>query len=69
MSPAAITRRLDRVAELADLAPERRLAAKIDMSPAAVSRRLRKVGEITELCLFLGRAGRSLRSGRTTSQS
>jgi hypothetical protein len=54
MSPAAITARLQRVSDLADLRPERRLDHKIDMSPQAITDRLRRVDELNRLCQTLG---------------
>lgn len=53
-SPAAVDARLRRVADLADLRTERRLAAKIDYTAEAIDRRLRKVSERRRLCLSLG---------------
>ena len=50
MSPAAVTRRIVDASTQSDLAPARRLDAKLDMSPAGVSRRLREVSELLELC-------------------
>lgn len=54
MSPEAITERLQRASELADLAPARRLDAKLDMSPAGITRRLREASELLDLCQALG---------------
>ena len=53
MSPAAVSARLRRAAELSDLRMDRRLDAKIDYSPEAVDRRLRKVSDLRRLCLNL----------------
>ena len=53
MTPGAISARLRAVSELSDLAPERRLDAKIDMSPAAISARLREAADLLELCTKL----------------
>jgi hypothetical protein len=53
MSPEAITARLRRASDLADLAPTRRLDAKLDMSPAGITRRLREASELLELCRAL----------------
>jgi hypothetical protein len=53
MSPEAITARLRRASELADLAPARRLDAKLDMSPAGITRRLREASELLDLCRAL----------------
>jgi hypothetical protein len=54
MSPAAISARLRRSSELADLHPARRLEAKLDMSPAGITRRLREASELLDLCRTLG---------------
>lgn len=53
MSPAAVSARLRRVAELSDLRSDRRLREKIDYSPEAIDRRLRKVSALRRLCLTL----------------
>lgn len=74
MSPAAIARRLRRVAELnrdAAESPEwraeqaRRLAAArsaqascVDMSPEAIARRLREASELLAVCQRLAQVGR-----------
>jgi hypothetical protein len=50
MSAAAISARLRTVSALSDLAPERRLDAKINMSPEAISARLREAAALLELC-------------------
>ena len=50
MSASAISARLRAASELSDLAPERRLDAKIDMSPQAISARLREAAELLEVC-------------------
>lgn len=55
MSPAAISARLRRCSDLADLRAEARLSAKIDMSPLGISRRLRQVENLRRACLALGR--------------
>lgn len=52
----AVTARLRRQAELADLRPAARLAYKIDMSPAAVTRRLRRQAELLRACRRWGAA-------------
>lgn len=52
-SPEAVSARLRRVAELADLRPAERLSAKIDYSAESVSRRLRQVSQLRRLCLDL----------------
>ena len=53
MSPVAITARLRRASDLADLAPSRRLDAKLDMSPSGITRRLREASELLDLCRAL----------------
>lgn len=58
MSPAAITARLRKASELADLRTERRLHAKIDMSPKGITARLRKVEPLRRACIKLGRLRR-----------
>ena len=50
--------RLKLASDLADLRPERRLDAKLDMSPAGVRRRLQLASELSDLCRALGEAGR-----------
>lgn len=55
MTPAAISSRLRKVAELADLSPHRRLDAKIDYSPAAITRRLTTVAHLHGICSTLAR--------------
>ena len=54
-SPQVVTERLRKVARLSDLAPERRLYAKLDMSAAGVTRRLRTASELRDLCSQLRR--------------
>lgn len=56
MAPKAIRERLERASALADLRPERRLDAKLDMSSAGIRRRLELVSELNELCAALARA-------------
>ena len=56
MTPEAIAARLRTVSQLADLRPEHRLHAKLDMSPAGIRRRLELASELTELCRALSRA-------------
>lgn len=58
MESAAILARLELASSLADLRPEHRLDAKLDMSPAGVTRRLQIASELSELCRVLGDAGR-----------
>ena len=53
MSPEAITARLRRASDLADLSPARRLDAKLDMSAAGITRRLREASELLDLCRTL----------------
>lgn len=53
MSPVAITARLQQASDLADLAPARRLDAKLDMSPAGITSRLREASELLDLCRAL----------------
>lgn len=54
MSPQAIEARLRQVTALSDLAPERRLDAKLDMSPDGLMRRLREVSELLRVSRMLG---------------
>lgn len=58
MESAAVLARLELASSLADLRPEHRLDAKLDMSPAGVARRLQIASELSELCRVLGEAGR-----------
>ena len=58
LDPEAVYARLKLASDLADLRPERRLDAKLDMSPAGVRRRLQLASDLTDLCLALARAGR-----------
>jgi hypothetical protein len=58
LDPEAILARLELASSLADLRPEHRLDAKLDMSPAGVTRRLQLASELSELCTALGEAGR-----------
>jgi hypothetical protein len=53
LSPEGVTARLRRVAELSDLAPEQRLAAKVPMTPEAVTARLREASDLLALCRAL----------------
>lgn len=57
LEAASITARLKAASDLADLRPERRLDAKINLLPAAVTRRLRLASELRDLCRALGDAG------------
>jgi hypothetical protein len=65
--PGEVTRRLRRLAELADLRPERRLDAKVDRSAAAITLRLRRVSALRAFCVELGRASAGDRSGRRST--
>jgi hypothetical protein len=67
LDPAAVSRRLRRVSELADLAPARRLDAKTGLAPEGVGQRLRLVAELSELCVRLAAAGRGV--DRTTRET
>ncbi|PRQ05190.1 hypothetical protein [Enhygromyxa salina] len=58
MAPEDVRARLQRASDLADLRPEHRLDAKLDMSPSGVMRRLRIASELRDLCNALNRAGR-----------
>ncbi len=62
LDPASVTARLRAASDLADLRPEHRLDAKLDLRPEAVSARLRLAGELRDLCRALGRAGASHRA-------
>jgi hypothetical protein len=53
LSPAAISARLRRASELADLDPALRLEAKLDLSPAGITRRLREASDLLDLCRML----------------
>lgn len=57
LAPQDVYARLARVSELADLRPEHRLDAKLDMSPDGVLARLRMASELRDLCLALAQAG------------
>lgn len=56
MSPEAIHARLLEASRLADLRPERRLYAKLDMSSEGIARRLELASELSELCRTLAEA-------------
>jgi hypothetical protein len=62
--PDAVSRRLRRVCELADLSAGRRLDAKTGLTPDAVGRQLRLVAQLSELCEKLAAVGRG--AGRAT---
>ncbi len=62
LDPEQIRARLQLASDLADLRPERRLYAKLDMSSAGVTRRLQLASELSELCMALGEAGRRAQS-------
>jgi hypothetical protein len=53
----AVTARLKVASDLADLRPEHRLDAKIDLRPEAITRRLRLASELRDLCRALADAG------------
>jgi hypothetical protein len=57
-TPEQVYARLKQASDLADLRPERRLDAKLDMSPAGVLRRLQLASELSDLCRALAEAGR-----------
>jgi hypothetical protein len=61
LDPGAVSARLRRVAELADLSPRLRLDAKTGLTPEGIGRRLRMVAELSELCASLVAAGRDAR--------
>jgi hypothetical protein len=50
MSEGAISSRLRSASSKSDLAPERRLDAKLDLSPSGVERRLREASDLLSLC-------------------
>jgi hypothetical protein len=64
LDPAAITARLRKASDMADLSPERRLDAKLDMRPAAITRRLRTASELRDLCRALAQAGAGIAGHR-----
>ena len=65
LAPHDVYARLARASELADLRPDHRLDAKLDMSPEGVLARLRMASELRDLCRALGEAGaRANRSKR-----
>ena len=66
LDPASVTARLQAASDLADLRPEHRLDAKLDLRPEAVSARLRIAGELRDLCRALGRAGAGSLLGSVT---
>lgn len=53
MSERAISMRLRTASRQSDLAPDRRLDAKIDLSPAGITRRLREASDLLALCRAL----------------
>lgn len=57
MTAEAIAARVREVGRVTDLAPARRLDAKIDLSAAGIARRIRTVSELRDLCVRLGRRG------------
>jgi hypothetical protein len=50
--------RLRTVSALADLRPEHRLDAKLDMSPAGITARLKTASALRDLCLRLAARAR-----------
>jgi hypothetical protein len=60
MDAEAITLRLQQASDLADLRPEHRLDAKIDLRPEAITARLRLVSDLRELCRALRVAGEAV---------
>ncbi|HVI03392.1 MAG TPA: hypothetical protein VM869_32075 [Enhygromyxa sp.] len=57
LDPKDVYARLKLASDLADLRPERRLDAKLDMSPMGVRRRLQLASELSDLCRALAEAG------------
>jgi hypothetical protein len=55
LDPEIVSRRLSRLAELADLRTAHRLDGKIDYSADAVTRRLRSQAALSALCRQLAR--------------
>jgi hypothetical protein len=53
---SAVTARLQAASDMADLRPEHRLDAKIDLRSEAVTRRLQLVSELRDLCRALSDA-------------
>ncbi len=66
-TPEQVYARLKLASDLADLRPERRLDAKLDMSPAGVRRRLQLASELSDLCRALARAGQAADARRRRS--
>jgi hypothetical protein len=61
MRPTAITARLRAASALADLRPDHRLDAKIDLSPQAITDRLKSVSALRDLCARIAVASRPAR--------
>jgi hypothetical protein len=61
MSLAAVTARLRHVGAISDLAPERRLDAKLDLSAAGITRRLAEACDLLQLCQLLSASRQSPR--------
>jgi hypothetical protein len=55
MSGRAVSLRLRSASDKSDLAPDRRLDAKLDLSPAGITRRLREASDLLDLCRALQR--------------
>ncbi len=56
LSAPAIEARVAQASALADLRPQRRLHAKLDMTAAGIVSRIQAASEMLDLCLALGRA-------------
>lgn len=50
LSRRALTERLRAASAASDLAPARRLDAKLDLSPAGITRRLREASDLLRAC-------------------
>lgn len=57
MSPRAIRERLQAASALSDLAPDKRLDAKIDLSSAGITKRLREASDLLRACTALSKLG------------
>ena len=55
MSARAVSERLRAASRQSDLAPDRRLDAKLDLSPAGLTRRLREASDLLALCRSLAK--------------
>lgn len=69
MDGESIYARLKQVSDMADLRPERRLYAKLDMSEAGITRRLELASQLSDLCLALADAGRLASHARSVALS